>query len=657
MTRAACAATAFVLAASAPLAGQNQQRPAFRATLDVVTVDVSVRTGATPVGGLTASDFVLRDNGVRQTIESVEMAQVPVDVSVLIDANEDVTIGLETIHDDIRKIAAVLRPDDRLRVMSINDRVRDTIRARAVPAFPALAAITPQGLSSANDGIAAALLRSAGGGRRHVVIAVTNGIDAVSTVSAAQVLALAKQSPAILHIVQLDMTPVGDPPDVRWVTGRSRLDVARAALTGLKPPTRLFHRPYNDLREEEILRAAAEATGGALHRPGLLRGASVSLIRTLLEDYRRSYLLRYTPSGVAREGWHTLAVTIPAHPSYTVHARRGYGIDAAGAQAAQASEMPEPEMSRVPGALDALVDAYNRGHYERFEQVLARASAAVVIASLGARGNPWPANPNREAAFVVEVSDAAIRSRRPGSFEAARDLLRHHRTLVRHPLGPDAFEKYWLWSLLAALQGGGQPQLTREFADHALARFPDEPRFLLARALAADQARAFAPAQGRDGAGQDAHVREVTSRYDAAARFEDTAAEARVRKAYFLHRIGRHAEALAELDMVTATQTGADAAVAYFHLLFRGRVLEALDRHGEARAAYEQAGARQPGAQSPKVALMRLLLRAGDRPAAQTLAAGIASAPEDAFDPWWAYWLGDARHYPAIVATLRERTR
>ena len=40
----------------------------FRATTEVVTVDVFVQVGRQPVSGLTAADFVVRDNGVVQQV-------------------------------------------------------------------------------------------------------------------------------------------------------------------------------------------------------------------------------------------------------------------------------------------------------------------------------------------------------------------------------------------------------------------------------------------------------------------------------------------------------------------------------------------------------------------------------------------------------------
>lgn len=660
--RTAFAALLVSSAVVMPGAWQAPQQPVFRSALDVVTIDVAVRSGGTPVGGLTAKDFVLLDNEVAQTIESVEMEAVPIDVSILLDANEDVEQSVESMNRQVPGIAALLREGDRLRVTSISGHVSDVLRAQ--PAGGPLAsppALEPEFLSAAYDGLAAALLRPVDRSRRHIIVAITNGIDAVSAIDVSAVAEIARRSPAVLHIVQVDVAreplPADTPMDLLWTSARDRSGGRVQCQTrGLCGSTRSPWRPY-DQKEFDVLREAAEATGGALHVPGFFNSAS-SIFRKVFEDYRRSYLLRYTPQGVTREGWHDVVVTVPAYPSYTVHARRGYGVETAPEAGAGS---PDASFAAIPAAappVAAVVEAYARADYARLEKELAGITdGAAFVAVFRAAGNPWPANPKREAALVIEIADAAMATRRIPARDAARDLLRSYRTLVRHPLWPDDFERYWLWGVIASLQGVNQPDLAREFADYALTRFPDEPRFLLAQAFAVDQTRAFAETGGRNGAGQASHVRDVTARYDAAARFPETAAEARVRKAFFLHRIGRQAEAIAELEAVDVAAADRDVMTGYLRRLFRGRVLEALGRYDEARAAYESARRAQPEAQSPAVALMRLHVRAGDRPAAEAIAAAIQAAPKSAFDPWWIYWLGDARQYAAIVARLREDTR
>src|SRR6266704_3614947 len=68
VTRAAPAFAICAVLAEALVAGQSPPAPQarFRTTTDVVTVDVAVRSGGSSVPGLTAADFALFDNGVRQ---------------------------------------------------------------------------------------------------------------------------------------------------------------------------------------------------------------------------------------------------------------------------------------------------------------------------------------------------------------------------------------------------------------------------------------------------------------------------------------------------------------------------------------------------------------------------------------------------------------
>jgi hypothetical protein len=43
-----------------------------------------------------------------------------------------------------------------------------------------------------------------------------------------------------------------------------------------------------------------------------------------LEDFRKSYVVAYTATGVKHGGWHELKVTVPKFPGYAVRAKQGY---------------------------------------------------------------------------------------------------------------------------------------------------------------------------------------------------------------------------------------------------------------------------------------------------------------------------------------------
>ena len=61
----------LALALVAAACPQAPPPPTFTVGVEGVYVDVFVTDGSRPVAGLTASDFALKDNGVRQPVELV----------------------------------------------------------------------------------------------------------------------------------------------------------------------------------------------------------------------------------------------------------------------------------------------------------------------------------------------------------------------------------------------------------------------------------------------------------------------------------------------------------------------------------------------------------------------------------------------------------
>jgi hypothetical protein len=86
-------------------------------------------------------------------------------------------------------------------------------------------------------------------------------------------------------------------------------------------------------------------------------------------------------------------------------------------------------------------------------------------------------------------------------------------------------------------------------------------------------------------------------------------------------------------------------------------VLLSRDRRDEAAHAYRAALAVAPAAQSARVALMNTLLASGDRAGAAALAEEVEIETSTAIDPWWIYWQGQYRFFPAAMARVRELSR
>src|SRR5215831_16223342 len=66
------------------------QTPTFRSGVDAVQLDVAVTRDGRPVSGLTGTDFIVTDNGRRQTAMATMMSDVPLRVTLVLDVSASV---------------------------------------------------------------------------------------------------------------------------------------------------------------------------------------------------------------------------------------------------------------------------------------------------------------------------------------------------------------------------------------------------------------------------------------------------------------------------------------------------------------------------------------------------------------------------------------
>lgn len=286
------------------------QQPVFKAAIDVVSVDVAVTKGRTPVAGLAAGDFVLMDNGVRQTIDGLVTGTQPIDVTVLLPESLLLTQQgqLKQSHVDVEGLRVMLRPVDRMRVIECTDDVREISPMQAADRPVQLRSVAARvhftdsgsdwrGISPLNDALFYAFAWPAEPGRRHLIIAFTSGFDSWSTTTSDRLLELAGRGDAVLHMVLLETPPADRQGASLGSTIVQRWKASSAALDD-----------------------AVQRTGGALHH--IKNG--MDDFRQILDEFRSSYVLHYTPRGVDRAGWHELKVTMAQPGSFDIRARKGY---------------------------------------------------------------------------------------------------------------------------------------------------------------------------------------------------------------------------------------------------------------------------------------------------------------------------------------------
>src|SRR5204863_8198887 len=121
-----------LLSSIATLAGQD----VFRTGVDGITITVSVRSNNRAVAGLTAADFTLTDNGVEQDISTLAAGKVPLDLTLLLDLSSSVDGPLlQRLKVAVGDTAALLRDDDRIRLVAISQLLREVFgfRPRGAP--------------------------------------------------------------------------------------------------------------------------------------------------------------------------------------------------------------------------------------------------------------------------------------------------------------------------------------------------------------------------------------------------------------------------------------------------------------------------------------------------------------------------------------------
>jgi VWFA-related protein len=295
------------LAIACAFAAHVQQT--FRSGVDAVPVDVLVLDGNRPVGGLTASDFELRDSGVVQRIDSVAFEDVPLNVMLALDTSESVDgAPLENLKQAALAVVRLLQHDDRAALITFNDYV--TLRAGWTAEIRqlevAIAQTEAAGATALYDAAYASLtLRHTRPGRTLALL-FSDGDDTASWLPGDTVMDIARRNEVVVY-------PVEKRGEF-WRPGY-RIDFHSGLQTGVANVGRRA-------LSERFLTALADETGGQYlraTRSGSLRDTFVQIIN----EFRTRYLLTYTPHGVDAGGWHPLAVKLKGRKG-TVTARRGY---------------------------------------------------------------------------------------------------------------------------------------------------------------------------------------------------------------------------------------------------------------------------------------------------------------------------------------------
>ena len=282
----------------------------FRTAVDGVRVDVLVSENRRSVRGLTAANFVLRDRGVVQVIDSVSFEDVPVSVMLVLDTSSSVR-GTALTH--LRQAASAvvdrLTPADRAALMTFNGAVSldcDWTSDRR-QLQDAIGRVDAGGATALHDAAYAALMLRDPSPGRPLVLVFSDAADTASWLPGARVVELVQRHDAVVYGVTLrgaETRPLGYLADFTSGIQAHLENVAAGAF-----------------KESFIERLAGESGGSVFlaEESGELRAA----FERIVAEFRSRYVITYMPRGVEPAGWHPLQVSLKGR-SGRVTARRGY---------------------------------------------------------------------------------------------------------------------------------------------------------------------------------------------------------------------------------------------------------------------------------------------------------------------------------------------
>ncbi len=302
------------------------QNPTFhaRAPLVVVPVFVSDKKHGS-IDGLSASDFVLLDNGVPCAIQVDPSGVYQSRVSVVVVVETGGASGAALLK--IKKVgslidgyitgedgdAALLTADSEVKVAqeftSDGDRIRNAFK-RLKPA----GGIDSHVLDAIGEGLR--LLAAQASDRRRILLVVSESRDRGSKTKPEEVLALAQRLNVTIFTLTYSayVTP--------FTTKASDLS-SSAPDTGPDPAISPIITELARLAKRNIGQALPASTGGRHVSFETVHGLENDLVG-IGKEIHSQYLLTFTPPSELVSSFHSLQVSVKSHPEAVVRARPGY---------------------------------------------------------------------------------------------------------------------------------------------------------------------------------------------------------------------------------------------------------------------------------------------------------------------------------------------
>ncbi len=306
------------------------QEPSYRFVrrVDAVAVDIAVTDDGRPVNGLTEADFEIRDNGVLQAIELVQVETAPVDAILVLDNSMSVAgPKLEELQAAVRSFIAGLGDADRVALVTFSGSVRlwQSLTTDRSLLRDALDEIVARGLTSLKDGLYGGLSLAGPVVDRPIVVLFSDGLDNASRISESELLEVVRESNAVVYVVCSSQS-ASESKDSSQPQGSTYLGGSN--YLPREEQRSFWHGRFSvraRLDRDKFLKRVADDSGGRFLEIDDVSSMEKEFGR-VVEDIRSRYLLTYYPTGVAEEGWHELDIKLRNRKA-ELRARRGYSFE------------------------------------------------------------------------------------------------------------------------------------------------------------------------------------------------------------------------------------------------------------------------------------------------------------------------------------------
>jgi Ca-activated chloride channel family protein len=294
------AACVLMWPTAALLAQPQGSEPSFRATVDIVSLNVTVvDTSTRYLTDLAESDFSVFEDGVRQDLVFFTRRPQPIAMSLLLDSSASMEDKLATLQQAATNFVRRLRPNDLAQVIDFDSRV--SIR---------------QGFTSTQSDLETAIRLGASGGSTSLHNAIYISLKELGKIRALNEEDVRRQALIVFSDGE-DTSSLVSFEEVLDLSKRSETSIYTIALRGTDDRTRGF-------REAEfIMRQLAQETGGRSFFPGRIEALD-GVYSQIADELASQYTLGYTSKNPRTDGAFRRVIVQVAREGATPRTKRGY---------------------------------------------------------------------------------------------------------------------------------------------------------------------------------------------------------------------------------------------------------------------------------------------------------------------------------------------